>query len=108
MVEKQMNNDIKKRFGKKVKFAVYERAEGRCEHPDGCEVTDPNDLTIDHFTSRCLGRALGWRNRKINAFGNLQLLCEEHHREKDRTTPAKLYQLQFQQQGGTVNFGEHK
>lgn len=78
---------------------LYENAWG-CEFPD-CDVIKLKVLTVDHFTPKCIARELGWRRKDIIADDNCQLLCEIHHKDKDRTT-AQRYEL-VHQNGGVIS-----
>lgn len=78
------------------KQRLFERAWG-CEYPD-CDEIRYKELTIDHFTPKCIAAALGWTKRRINAEENCQLLCLAHHREKDAQTPA-MYSAVLTDQG---------
>jgi 5-methylcytosine-specific restriction endonuclease McrA len=75
------------------KTILYERAGGRCEFSQGCNVVDTKALTIDHRMSRRMASLLGWSDERTNSVDNLQLLCERHHNLKDTDTPARIRQL---------------
>lgn len=70
-----------------LKFDLYERAQGACEHPQGCTETNIDKLTIDHFTPQAIARIWGWTPQEVNDPLNLILLCRRHHDEKDQETP---------------------
>lgn len=69
-----------------LKAEVYERAGGKCEHPQGCEQTDITKLTLDHFTPQAVARIWEWTPEEVNNPLNLLLLCRTHHDEKDYIT----------------------
>lgn len=89
------------------KRKLYERSWG-CEFPGGCDVTDIKKLTIDHFTPRCVARTLGWRHSAVNSIANLQLLCAEHHRMKDESTPRRYFAVLLQLSGGEISMEEFR
>jgi len=95
-------------FSKAAKARLYERAGGTCEHPGGCGESDISWLQVDHFTSRCVAKLLGWTKAQANDPMNLQLLCRDHHLEKDASSRAKKEQVIYQMQGGMIGFGEHQ
>jgi len=74
----------------------------RCEHPQGCEVTSYKELTVDHFTPKCIAKELGWNFKQTNSPENTQLLCKEHHREKDESTPDRVQMLREQRRGRNI------
>lgn len=78
---------------------------GRCEAPQGCNVTD--GLTVDHFTPKCIAKLLGWSRKQIDQPANRQLLCWDHHKQKDSVTPQVKEQVRFQLKGGFIPFGQH-
>ncbi len=90
-----------------VKPYLFERANGHCEHPKGCDVADIEQLTIDHFTPKAIARLHGWPPSRVESPANLQLLCPLHHKEKDGKTPAKKAQVVFQSNGGMIRYSEH-
>jgi hypothetical protein len=93
---------------------------GSCEAPTHnptcpCITCKPKDcascplMTLDHFTPRSIAKkVLGWNRRRVNTPSNLQWLSEPCHIDKDRSTPAKLHQAEFQLKGGTIHFKQHR
>lgn len=70
-----------------VKLELYARSGGQCEHPGGCNETNLNKLTIDHFTPQCIAKIWDWTAEEVNDPLNLLLLCRMHHDQKDSQTP---------------------
>jgi len=89
-----------KPFSVEEKTALYKRAGGVCEHPEGCRQRNPTALTIDHFTPQCLGKLLGWTLEQIDDPANLLLLCRYHHIRKDSITEQELANVKFLEKPG--------
>lgn len=79
-----------------------------CEAPTHQEDCYGVGDTRDHFTSKAIGKVLGWKPRQIGAPENIQYLSWPCHNEKDSTNMAKVNQLKQQLAGGTIRFGQHK
>jgi len=69
-----------------VRLELYTRSDGHCEHPEGCDETNLDKLTIDHFTPQSIAKIWRWTAEEVNDSLNLLLLCQKHHREKDFQT----------------------
>lgn len=69
-----------------VKSELIIRSGGHCEHPEGCNETNIDKLTIDHFTPQCIAKIWGWTPEEVNDLSNLLLLCKTHHQIKDART----------------------
>lgn len=63
--------------------------------------------TIDHFTPRCIGKALGWTPQEINAADNLIPTNRWCHIMKDSDTPVRKRVLQRQLAGDVISFNRH-
>ena len=75
------------------------------EHSNGCSGLGN---TRDHFTPKCIAKLMGWSNKMINCYENIQYLSEACHVEKDRTTPKRLELLRRQLEGEMIAFGQHQ
>lgn len=93
--------------GCRAKYELIAERGQKCEYPQGCNETRFKELTVDHFTPKCIARMLGWSRKQVQDPMNKQLLCKEHHREKDESTPDKVFQLREQRKGRFIGFGEH-
>lgn len=78
-----------------------------CESPNHVEDCSGVGDTRDHFTSRAIGKVLGWSHKQIGAPENIQYLSWPCHSEKDSTNMRKVNQLKYQLAGGTIKFGGH-
>lgn len=85
-------------FSGRVKQLARERAQGMCEHPEGCP--HQNNNTVDHLTAICIGRRLGMERGILRSLDNAQMLCDEHDREKQIEERWIKQQLDF---SGTPN-----
>lgn len=79
-----------------------------CEAPIHHENCDGKGVTIDHFTPECIGKLWGWSYEEINAKENLQYLSVPCHREKDKTTEARLTLARRQLKGAYISLELYK
>ena len=74
-----------------------------CEAPIHNESCDGVGSTVDHFTPKCIGKLWGWSYEQINAKENIQYLSEPCHKDKDRTTEARLLLARKQLKGAYIS-----
>ena len=58
-----------------------------------------HELTIDHFTPKCIAKVFNWNRKTTSSHSNTQMLSVPCHRIKDRSTPQR-FQLALQQRRG--------
>ena len=79
-----------------------------CEAPIHNEDCDGIGGTVDHFTPMCIAKLWGWKNEEINAKENIQHLSVACHREKDKTTEARLTLARQQLRGAYISLDYYK
>ena len=50
-------------------------------------------MSVDHIMPRSLAKLFGWSPQEVNDLDNKQLLCDPHHKEKDRNVPKQVEEL---------------
>lgn len=61
----------RREFPARVKLAAWERAQGKCEHPDCGKKLYPGDIHYDHVIADSIGGE--------PTLDNCQVLCRAHH-----------------------------
>lgn len=74
------------------------REYGSCQAPVHEQECNGIGNTVDHFTSRAVGRALDISYKQINSQENLQYLSQPCHRAKD--FPRTLFEVETAKRGG--------
>lgn len=74
-----------------------------CEAPVHNKDCDGVGITLDHFTPVCIARLWEWDTEQINAPENIQYLSKPCHKDKDRTTEARLTLARKQLRGAYIS-----
>jgi len=80
----------------------------QCEAPIHSEYCDGVGNTKDHFTPECIAKLWGWSYEEINDKKNIQYLSVACHREKDKTTEARLTLVRQQLRGEYISLEYYK